>query len=144
MDRGAWWAIVYGVTKSQKRLRDFHSITHNRGRWMKSLEFESYKLNRCGKNTEVFIEISERLSLMNRGWITGLIIHHKTKGKSEEKKKTNKYKQCKISIWWTNNLFAKIKWTLQRKIAEARVYSVPFKMSNVPSKLLKNVKKQLF
>ena len=54
---------------------------------MKSLEFESYKLNRCGKNTEVFIETSERLSLMNRGWITGLIIHHKTKGKSEEKKK---------------------------------------------------------
>ena len=36
---------------------------------------------------------------MNRGWITGLRIHHKTKGKSEgKKKKTNKYKKCKISM----------------------------------------------
>ena len=83
VDRGASWAIVRGVTKSQKRLKDFHSITHNRGRWMKSLEFESYKLNRCGKNTEVSIKTSERLSLMNRDWIPGLRIHHKTKGKSE-------------------------------------------------------------
>ena len=24
MDRGAWWAIVHGVTKSWTRLRDFH------------------------------------------------------------------------------------------------------------------------
>ena len=24
MDRGAWWATVYGVTKSQTRLSDFH------------------------------------------------------------------------------------------------------------------------
>ena len=23
MDRGAWWAIVYGATKSQTRLRDY-------------------------------------------------------------------------------------------------------------------------
>ena len=63
---------------------------------MKSLEFESYKLNRCGKNTEVFIEISERLSLMNRGWITGLIIHHKTKGKSEKKKKLTNISNAKF------------------------------------------------
>ena len=24
MDRGAWWATVHGVTKSQTRLNDFH------------------------------------------------------------------------------------------------------------------------
>ena len=24
MDRGIWWATVHGVTKSQKRLSDFH------------------------------------------------------------------------------------------------------------------------
>ena len=24
MDRGAWWAAVYGVTKSRTRLSDFH------------------------------------------------------------------------------------------------------------------------
>ena len=26
MDRGAWWATVYGVTKSQTRLSDFTSF----------------------------------------------------------------------------------------------------------------------
>ena len=26
MDRGAWWAIVHGVAKSQTRLRDFTSL----------------------------------------------------------------------------------------------------------------------
>ena len=26
MDRGAWWATVHGVTKSQTRLRDFFII----------------------------------------------------------------------------------------------------------------------
>ena len=28
MDRGAWWAVVYGVTKSQTRLSDFTFIFH--------------------------------------------------------------------------------------------------------------------
>ena len=28
MDRGAWWVTVYGVTKSQIRLSDFHLLTH--------------------------------------------------------------------------------------------------------------------
>lgn len=69
---------------------------------MESLEFESYKLNRCCKNTEVSIETSERLSLRNRDRIPGPRIHLKTKGKSEErkkeKKKLTKYKQCKISM----------------------------------------------
>ena len=27
MDRGAWWAVTHGVTKSQTRLRDFTSLT---------------------------------------------------------------------------------------------------------------------
>ena len=27
MDRGAWWATVHGVVKSQIQLRDFHSLT---------------------------------------------------------------------------------------------------------------------
>ena len=27
MDRGAWWATVHGVTKSQTRLRDFHFLS---------------------------------------------------------------------------------------------------------------------
>ena len=26
MDRGAWWATVHGVAKSQTRLSDFHSL----------------------------------------------------------------------------------------------------------------------
>ena len=30
MDRGAWWATVHGVTKSQTRLSDFtHSLTQS-------------------------------------------------------------------------------------------------------------------
>ena len=29
VDRGAWWAIVYGVTKSWKQLRDFHLKINN-------------------------------------------------------------------------------------------------------------------
>ena len=29
IDRGAWWATVHGVTKSQTRLSDFHSLTHS-------------------------------------------------------------------------------------------------------------------
>ena len=29
MDRGAWWAIVHRVAKSQTRLSDFHSLTHS-------------------------------------------------------------------------------------------------------------------
>ena len=28
MDRGAWWAIVYRVTKSQTRLSEFHIHTY--------------------------------------------------------------------------------------------------------------------
>ena len=28
MDRGAWWALVHGITKSQTRLSDSHSLTH--------------------------------------------------------------------------------------------------------------------
>ena len=28
MDRGAWWVIVHGVTKSQKQLSDQHTRTH--------------------------------------------------------------------------------------------------------------------
>ena len=28
MDRGAWWAAVYGVAKSQTRLRDFTFTFH--------------------------------------------------------------------------------------------------------------------
>ena len=28
MDRGAWQATVHGVTESQTRLSDFHSLTH--------------------------------------------------------------------------------------------------------------------
>ena len=28
MDRGAWWATVHGVTKSQTRLRDFTFTFH--------------------------------------------------------------------------------------------------------------------
>ena len=27
MDRGAWWATVHGIVKSQIQLRDFHSLT---------------------------------------------------------------------------------------------------------------------
>ena len=30
MDRGAWWATVYGVTKSRTRLSDFHFHFHSR------------------------------------------------------------------------------------------------------------------
>ena len=26
MNRGTWWAVVHGVTKSQTRLSDFHSL----------------------------------------------------------------------------------------------------------------------
>ena len=26
MDRGAWWATVHGVAKSQTRLNDFHTL----------------------------------------------------------------------------------------------------------------------
>ena len=29
MDREAWWAPVYGVTKSQTRLSDYYSLTHS-------------------------------------------------------------------------------------------------------------------
>ena len=29
MDRGAWYAAVHGVTKSQTRLSDYHSLTHS-------------------------------------------------------------------------------------------------------------------
>ena len=28
MDRGAWWARVHGITKTQTQLNDFHSLTH--------------------------------------------------------------------------------------------------------------------
>ena len=28
MDRGAWWATVHGVAKSQTRLRNFHYLTN--------------------------------------------------------------------------------------------------------------------
>ena len=28
MDRGAWWAIVHGVTKSQTQLSDFTYLLH--------------------------------------------------------------------------------------------------------------------
>ena len=28
MDRGAWWALVHGVTKSRARLRDFTFTFH--------------------------------------------------------------------------------------------------------------------
>ena len=35
MDRGAWWATVHGVTKSQTWLRDFSSSLHSRiSMWM--------------------------------------------------------------------------------------------------------------
>jgi len=27
MSRGAWWATVHGVVKSEMQLRDFHSLT---------------------------------------------------------------------------------------------------------------------
>ena len=29
MDRGAWQAIIHGVSKSQTRLNNFHSLTHS-------------------------------------------------------------------------------------------------------------------
>ena len=29
MDRGAWWAPVHGVTKSQTQLRDYYSLNHS-------------------------------------------------------------------------------------------------------------------
>ena len=32
MDRGAWWAAVHGVAKSQTRLRDF-TFMHRRRKW---------------------------------------------------------------------------------------------------------------
>ena len=32
MDRGAWWAIVLGVTKSQTRLKRFRTHSHAGGR----------------------------------------------------------------------------------------------------------------
>ena len=32
MDRGAWWAVVHGVVKSQTRLTDF-TFTHWRRKW---------------------------------------------------------------------------------------------------------------
>ena len=28
MGRGAWWARVHGITKTQTQLNDFHSLTH--------------------------------------------------------------------------------------------------------------------
>ena len=31
MERGAWWATVHGVTKSQTRLSDFTSLSFKRG-----------------------------------------------------------------------------------------------------------------
>ena len=30
MDREAWWAAVHGVTKSQTRLSDYHSVSNNK------------------------------------------------------------------------------------------------------------------
>ena len=33
MDRGAWWPIVHGVTKSWKQLRDFHLKINNNYLW---------------------------------------------------------------------------------------------------------------
>ena len=34
MDRGAWWAVVYGVTKSQTQLGNFtFNFMHWRGKW---------------------------------------------------------------------------------------------------------------
>ena len=34
MDRGAWWAAVHGVAKSQKRLSDFtFTFMHWRRKW---------------------------------------------------------------------------------------------------------------
>ena len=35
MDRGAWWAIVHGVAKSQTQLNDLHSLTVKAlGKWL--------------------------------------------------------------------------------------------------------------
>ena len=36
MDRGAWWATVHGVTKSQKELNDFHSYRGGSGNLQQS------------------------------------------------------------------------------------------------------------
>ena len=33
MDRGAWWAMVHGVAKSQTRQGNFHSLTHSVQLW---------------------------------------------------------------------------------------------------------------
>ena len=33
VDRGAWWALVHGVTKSWKQLRDFHLKINNNYFW---------------------------------------------------------------------------------------------------------------
>ena len=41
MDRGAWWAPVHGVPKSQTQLSDYHSLSHSAGRRLRLLETQS-------------------------------------------------------------------------------------------------------
>ena len=45
MDRGAWWAAIHGVTSSQTRLSNFHSLTHTHEEnvWKESINYEVLK-----------------------------------------------------------------------------------------------------
>ena len=63
MDRGAWWAIVYGMTKSRTRLSDQvqHSTAHEPFFLIAST---SYRLGRDGAespNNHIFIVIKSQI-----------------------------------------------------------------------------------
>ena len=55
MDRGAWRATVYGVTKSQTQLRDFHSLTYAL-LWGKS-QYDIYIINEDQTQKNDFLSI---------------------------------------------------------------------------------------
>ena len=44
MGRGAWWAIVHGVTKSQTRLSDFTSLKHIKSIFLVMKAYHKYSL----------------------------------------------------------------------------------------------------
>ena len=47
MDRGTWWAIAHGVTKSQTHLSDFHTHTYFTEQGLISLKSESEVAQSC-------------------------------------------------------------------------------------------------
>ena len=66
MDRGAWWATIYGVTKSRTRLNDFtftfNTYIWNLGRWY------WWYLQSSSGDTDIGNKLMDTARRERRGW----------------------------------------------------------------------------